>query len=109
MKITVATDLSNIKDEDITRFVSQFTSQTADIINGNISFADNFKAQTLSVTFSSANTDVQVSHGLKKVPTGYIIVGASSAMSVYDGSSSNTADLFYVRSSATGTARILIY
>jgi len=109
MKITVAANLSNVSQEDLGRFTSQFTEQVKDAINGNLSFADNFKAQTVSVTFDSANAEVQVSHGLKKTPTGYIVVGTSAAMSVYDGSSSNTAELFYVRSSATGTARILLF
>lgn len=109
MKITAAADVSNVKGDDVQRFVSAFLTQTQDAINGNLTFSENIKAKVVSVNFTSANNQVQVSHGLGQTPTGYILVGSSAAMSLYNGTSANTGELLYIRSSAVGSASVLVF
>lgn len=102
-------DISNVKTfEDLTKFSSLLFSQISGAINNGLNFSDNFQARTLTANFTAANEDLGISHGLKRVPAGYIVVGANAALSVYDGSSSD-ADIINLKSSAVGVARILIF
>lgn len=109
MKIKAFDDISNVEgEEEIKRYVTQFNQAVKDAINGNIDFVDNCRTNIVSITFSASNTDTTVGHGLGRVPQGYILVGSSSAMSVYNGSG-NTASQVTLRSSATGTASVLLF
>lgn len=109
MKITAAADVSNVKGDDITRFVSAFLTQIQDIVNGNLSFGDNIKAQVVSANFTAANAQIQIGHTLGKAPIGYILVGSSVAMSLYNGTSANTDQLLYISSTAVGSASVLVF
>lgn len=108
-KINSSTDIDRVTPEDLPRYTSIVLGDIVGTINGNLDFATNFNAKTSSVIFSAANTDTAIIHGLGRVPTGYIVYGATAAMSVYDGATPSTSQLLYLRASATGTARILIY
>lgn len=109
MKLNYA-DLSNLKlDADLLRFLSQAFKQISDIVNGKLLFTDNLDIQIISCSFTAANQSSQFSHSLNRVPTGYITVGASSAMIVFSGATANTASLIYLQSSAAGTAQVLLF
>ena len=108
-KIQASTGIAQVKPEEVQRFVDLFCQDVTRVVNGNLDFATNFNAKALSVNFSAANTDVAVAHGLGRVVVGYVQTGASAAMSLYDGSKASTSSTLYLRSSATGTARILVY
>lgn len=109
MKLTAAADVSNVKGDDVQRFVTAFQTQVQDAVNGNLTFGENIKAQIVSVDFTAANAQTQVSHTLGKVPGGYFLVGASAAMSLYNGTSANTTELLYIRSTAVGQASVLVF
>lgn len=108
MKITASPDVDRVKPEELARYTSIFLSQVVEKFNKNLNFTDDFSGNIINVTFSSANVDVASIHGLGRVPSGYIILGASAAMSVYDGASANTSSLIYLRSSAAGVAKVLV-
>lgn len=110
MKVVGPSDVSNVATwEDLKRFVSQITKSTVDLVNGKITFMDNFDALTISVEFTAANTTVIVPHGLNRIPAGYLVQGLTAALTVYDGNQANTTENIYLQASATGTARILVY
>lgn len=109
MKISASHDVSNVIDSDLRRFLTAFNSQVVQVMNGNIEFNENTKSQKVSVVFSSANTEVAVGHGLGRNPNGYILVGATAAMSLYDGSSANNDKTLYLKSSASGTAQVMVF
>lgn len=109
MKLSATPDVSNVTDDDLRRFLTAFNNQVTQVMNGNIEFNDNTKSQKISVTFPTANAEVLISHGLARVPNGYILVGASVAMSLYDGDSSNTDKVLYLKSNAAGTAQIMVF
>lgn len=109
MRITAGTDVDKVKPQDMPRFTAIFLAQVVEALNGNLSFSDNLNAKLLTVTFTAANADVATIHGLGRVPAGYFVVGRTAAMIVYDGSSTNTSSLLYLRSSVAGTARIWVY
>lgn len=109
MKLSAANihNLDNVAD--LVRYLAPFVEDTEQIINGNIEFNDNIKGQKLTVTFDSANVEVQVSHGLGRVAQGYFLVGSSVAMSIYDGTTANTAGNLYLRSNAAGVAQVMLF
>lgn len=108
MRITANADVDRVKPEDFPRYVSIFLSQVTTMTSNGLNFTENFDGKTLTITFSAANVDVAGIHGLGRAPNGYIVLGTTAAMSIYDGASANTAQLIYFRSSAVGTARILV-
>lgn len=63
-------------------------------------------------TFTSnatPNTEETVTHGLSRVPTGYIVVSQDKAASLYKGQAW-TNEIIYLKSSVASTAwKILIY
>lgn len=95
--------------DDFNRFVSLALKQIKDAVNGGLTFSDNFDAKTVSVAFSSPNVTIAVQHGLGRVPNGYIVVGLSSGMIVFDGSTANTSSTIYLQSTVIGTAKLLIF
>ncbi len=103
-------DTSNLKTyEEFSRFGARIFDEIQTILNSGITFSDNFKAAFTSATFSSIDSEVAVSHGLSKIPTGYIIIGSTAALSVYDSGTANTDTNLYLKSNAVGTARLLVF
>lgn len=86
--------------------------------NGRISFGDgsnssqsgNIDGQTKEVFFVAANTDVEVPHGLGRVPIGVIVLDVTVDAAVVRGSQRgdwNTSRLF-LRCSQAGTTALLV-
>lgn len=110
MKLKVPTQFNNLAEwVKAARFVDIVLDQITALVNGRLTFSDNFLQQTTSVTFSAANTDTTVPHSLGFLPNGYIVVGRSANMVIYDGATANTTTNLYLRSSATGSASIIIF
>lgn len=86
-----------------------FFKDVYNILSKGITFTDNFRGAELTVIFSASNTETAVKHGLAFIPSNYILVGSSAAMSIYDGATSSDKTFIYLKASATGTARILVY
>lgn len=107
MRVSTAADISNIKDDEIKRFQTQFNVQIKDVINGGVSFADNIKCRVLSVTFGGANQSTQVTHGLGSIPVGYAKIGGPNIV-VFDASQDFTSENIYVQATAAGTVTLLI-
>ncbi len=108
-KFTSGVDIDRLQTEDeVKRWVSLAFDQLQSLINGGLSFSDNFNAKILSITISTANVDVASLHGLGRVPSGYIVLGSSAATSVYDGASANTSSILYLRASVAATVKVLV-
>lgn len=95
--------------DGLNKFVNLFAADVEQALNGQLTFADNFRAQLITVIFTAANTEKQVLHTIKKVPTGYFNVGAMAATTVYDGVSSWTTSALYLKSSVATTVRLLVF
>lgn len=108
-KVTASYEFQAAPEKDLPRFLTLFGEQVARALNNGLDFETNFNSKSVSITFSSANTDASVAHGLGRVPVGYIIIGLSAALTVYDGVGANTTTNLFLRASATGTARLLVY
>lgn len=110
-KIKAAAEVTNLKTEDErARYVQIFLQEVLEQVNGGLEFTENIKAKILDLKFTSANTDLAITHGLGKIPIGYWIVGKSSAsVNLYDGINEWTKNLIYLRSGATGTAKVIVF
>lgn len=110
MKIKTIQTVSNAKTwEDLRRFASMALDEVISVINGRLSLIDNLSLKVVSVNFNVANEEKEISHGLGFVPNGYIVVGASAPMSIYDGLNPSSASIIYLKSSAVGTARVIFF
>jgi hypothetical protein len=108
-KVTAGVDFDKVPEDELTRYLSIFGAAVLQAINGGLDFSTNFNGKIVSVTFSSANNDTAVSHGLGRAPVGYIPVRLGAAMTLYDGTMANTTSLLYLKSSATGSASVFIF
>lgn len=108
-KLSASYEFQACPTADLPRFLTLFGEQVARILNNGLDFETNFNSKLVSLTFSSANVDTSVAHGLGRVPSGYIIIGLSADLTVYDGIGTNTTTNLFLRASATGTARLLVY
>ncbi len=79
------------------------------ILNKNATIEDNLKGSIITVSFTAANTNTQVRHGLAFVPSSYVVLSSTVAMSVYDGSTANDKTFVNLRSSAIGSATIWVF
>lgn len=107
--ITESVDFDRIKPEDLQKYLAIFGAAVVQTINGNLDFSTNFNCKLHSVTFGAADTNVAVTHGLGRVPAGYITYKATAALVVYDGSTASTTSEFYLRASAIGVASVIVF
>ena len=71
-------------------------------------FAPRFQGQEpLEVIFEAVDEDVELVHNLERTPLGFLVIGLSAAMVVYNGSAAPTESTFTLRSSALGSALVL--
>ncbi len=109
MKLKTVQTLSNIDTlEELVQFTSIGFDDIAGLLNGKLDF-DNLSTTTIEATFSAANAEITFDHKLGRAPLGYIVKGLSAALIVYDGMNSATADKIYLKASATGTARLILF
>lgn len=110
MKIYHPTSISNVTSgEDLQKYSSMTIELLVAAVNGNITFEDNVSCKIVTAEFTQANVDLKIEHGLSKVPNGYFATNLSAAMILYNGSTSFDDRNAYLRSSATGTAKILFF
>lgn len=101
-------DTSNLNQADFMVFVSKMLNDVKSILNGGLLVQDNCSFKVADVQFTAANSEVKINHSLGRLPLGYILIGASAAMSLYNGVTASSVQDIYVRSSATGSATILV-
>ena len=61
-----------------------------------------------TVTFTSADTEVSITHYLSRKPIGYIVVNIDKDATIYDSGTAWTVDKIYLKSSADTTIASLI-
>lgn len=108
-KITASPALANVKAEEFQRFADVFASDVVDKVNGKLDFQTNFNSKLLTIVFSGSGIEASIEHGLGRVPTGYIVYGQTTAMSIYNGTSTNTTSTLYLLSNAAGTANLIVF
>lgn len=110
-RFTASSDVDRFPEnpQEAFKYTTLALEQIGQLLNNGLSLSDNFDAKILTITFTAANTDLATVHGLGRVPTSYIQIGQTAAMSIYDGASANTSSLIYLRSDAAGTVRLVVF
>lgn len=109
-KVQTSQDIHNVETwEDARRYVSQSLNAIVATLNGGVDLIDNATTSLVTVTFATANTELGVKHPLGRVPRGYLLVGRSADIRVFDGGTANTSQLIFLRASGAGTARLLVF
>jgi len=96
-------------EEDRTKAIGLFLKDVYSILSHGWTFQDNAKGALLNVTFTAANSEVKIRHGLDFVPSNYLLCGSTAAMSLYDGVTAADKQFFYLRSSAIGSAKVFLF
>lgn len=82
-----------------------------EILNKGLLFADNFDAYIATITTDATpGLETAITHGLKRVPSGYLVMSRDKAAIIYDGASAWTATTLYIRSDvASVTAKVIVF
>ena len=104
------TTISNLTTVDeIQRYTAISLGSIINVINGNLTFGENLSGSFNSATFTGAGQEQGISHGLKRVPQGYIVVGRSTGITIYNGENANTVSTLYLRSTGVGTISVFVF
>ncbi len=110
-KVTVSSTLSNITTQsDLQRFLSAFIAQLTQQVNGNIQFGANI-ASTPPITVGFTSGPLGVSHGLGRIPGGFLMLNQTASASIYSPQGASyawTASKVYLQSSAGVTATFFL-
>lgn len=86
-----------------------FSGELAQILNKGIKFSDNFNAEIKTIADSGvANAENTITHGLKRVPSGYIVLKIDKAGVLYDSGTAFTDTAIYLKCSAANCAITLL-
>lgn len=95
--------------DDLKRFLSVFLDNLTPIVNGNIEFDLNIKTKTVTANFLTANTELEVTHNLGRVPVGYLLAQSNVSTTLFNGVSTNTDSKIYLKSSAIANTTIIVF
>jgi hypothetical protein len=111
--ILVQGDFNKLRqfDKDLIGTLNVWSMTLKSILDGGISIDDNVDASLVSVvSHATPGSEFSVSHRLGKVPQGYIVTGQDGAGSVYDGSTTNTNAILYLKSDVSSkTFRLMVF
>jgi len=99
---------SDFLDELIT-LIGEFYRELSLLLNGEVNLTDNLRGDFISKADSgTANTEFSISHNLKQVPEGYMVVKNSNGGVIYDGSTAWTSTTIYLKCT-TANNNIKVY
>jgi hypothetical protein len=109
-RIRKLSNLTSIKDpKEFFRHGSQAIGAAVDTINGGLEFDSNLATSSVSVTFTTANSDTQVAHGLGRPPTGFMTSMPTAACNIFLGTRSADANVIYLQSTAPATVLLIFH
>jgi hypothetical protein len=108
---TVAPNPENPFEKALEQELYSFSSELAQILNKGLLFADNFNAETKTITDSGvADSQNTVAHTLKRVPAGFVVLKINKGGVVYDSGTAWTDTAIYLKCSAANAAiTLLVY
>lgn len=107
--ITANTNFDQVKDDQLTKWLTIFGKDVVSTVNGNLDFLKNFKCRVVQVNFSAANVQQAITHGLGFVPIGCVQIKQSTAGHVIEGDTPWTKGVIYVKRNTVGACTLLIF
>jgi hypothetical protein len=98
-------------DKKLIQTLGEMSFKLKSILNRGISFDDNVDCRRVSIkSHVTPATEFSVAHTLGKIPVGFIVHGQDKAGSLYDGGTTNTATLLYLKSDGSEvTFKIIVF
>ncbi len=98
----------NAFEKDLEKGLDKIFSEILDALNGGLGFSDNFSCFVTTITTDATpGNTTSISHGLKRVPIGCLVIEQNKAGSVF--LSSKSATNYIVKSDvASVTATVVI-
>jgi len=98
-------------DRDVYNEIQDIVRDIASILNNGLLFEDNFDGLYVDYTSNATpDTEDTVSHGLGRVPTGFLVVNLDKAGIVYDGGTAWTSTNIYLKCNVASVAtKIFIF
>ena len=84
--------------------------EIARALNGRIGFGDGTESENIEGTWISVmtpgtpNTDFTVTHGLDRLPVGYLVMSKAAAVDVFDGSVASTVSQITLKATVASIA-----
>ncbi len=104
------TTISNQTDpKEIQRYTAVSLQSVINAINGGLNFGENIQGTFRGATFTGAGNEQGIVHGLGRVPVGYLVVGRSTGVTIYNGENANTSSVLYLRSTGAGTINVFTF
>ena len=108
--VKIGTELTSLNDDKTKfRYIELFNQEVKAILNGSIEILRNIEGKVQTLVILEADTDTPVKHRLGHVPLGYLVIGQSADMGIYDGLSGSNGTNIFFRANALGTARVFIF
>jgi len=94
--------------KDLGEVLVRYTAKLADLLNKGIRITDNIDGVIQTITFNVANNEYEISHALKRIPNGFIILNKNKASDVYDSGTTWTTTSIYLKCDTAGAVIKLI-
>jgi len=90
---------------DLFESLKKYTIKLADVINGDLRFEENINADIVTVADTgAANTEKAVTHSLKRIPNGFVVISIDKAGYCYDSGTAFTSTTIYIKCSVANAA-----
>ena len=98
-------------EKNLEKSFQRLIDQLVQIFKNGILFSDNLSAYIGDLTTSGTpGVESVIAHGLKRVPTGYIVIGKDKTGDIFNGASAWTSSNIYIKSNvASLTIKIMIF
>ncbi len=95
---------------DLGESLLKYSTKIGDMLNGGLRLSENLDVQIKTISIAAADTEETVSHTLKRVPSGYLVIGINKAAIIYDGATAwTTLNLYIKTNTADTTVKLLIF
>lgn len=98
-------------EKNLEKSYLRLLQRLTEILNKGLNFSDNFAAYTTTITTSATpGIETAISHGLKSIPTGCLVLERDRAAHIYLGASGKSTTVYNVASDiASVTATLMIF
>lgn len=95
--------------KNLNESLTKYSFKIGDIFNKGIQITDNLNGIIQTLTFTVADNEYEISHGLKRVPNGYLVLNIDRAAIIYDSGTAWTTTSIYLKSNTAGAvAKIIV-
>lgn len=97
-------------DEGLTVELAKYVYDLASLLNGGVRLDENCHVALVTVADTGlADTEFEVAHTLRRIPTGFIVINRDAACIVYDSGTAWTATTIYLKcNTASANIKVLV-